>query len=136
MTKPTIRSYNDLLDEQARLELELLQQRVTIQHRWREVKDNISPVIRFLGFFKRLSETDKPSLLARGLNFALDLWVRKKLFRKAGWIKGMIGSSLLRRLTATLFSPMVWEQVTAAIKRFSTKQQANQKQATSESKPY
>lgn len=134
MTKPTIRSYNDLLDEQARLELELLQHRLIIKHHWSEVKENISPVIRFLGFVKRLSEADKPSLLARGLNFALDIWLRKKLFRKAGWIKGMIGSSLLRRITATLFSPQVWDQVSAAIKRFSAKQQA--KQATSESKPY
>lgn len=97
MSKPIIRSYNDLLLEQERLRNKLQLQKQQLNDQVQVVKEKLAPVGKVLNAVSGFaSATTKNPLLSSGIGLAVDMLIKKRLFRKSGLVTGLLGSFLLR----------------------------------------
>lgn len=107
MTNLSIRSYNDLLQEEARLRNELNVRQEAVQAHIQELKQKIAPAASFLSAVGNITKPGKSSLISAGLGIAADLLLRKSLLRKAGWLTKLAGSFLVRKVVVNKLSPLV-----------------------------
>jgi len=101
MNKPIIRSYKDLLLEQERLRGQLQMQKEALNEQVQVIKEKLAPVGKILGVVGSItSATTKNPLLSGGVGLALDMLLKKRLFRKSGLVTGILGSFLLRNVAS------------------------------------
>ncbi len=99
MSKPVIKTYDDLLLEKERLRTQLSTQKNELNGRIRDVKEKLAPVgtiLSALGGITALGAANP--LLKTGVGFAVDMLLKKKLFKGSGLLTGLIGSFLVRNV--------------------------------------
>ena len=97
MSKPIIRSYDDLLIEQERLRTQLIMQKQVLNEQVQAVKEKLAPVGKVLNAVSSFAAaTTKNPLVSSGIGLAVDMFIKKRLFKKSGLVTGLIGSFLLR----------------------------------------
>jgi|GEM_PF-284059 len=101
--KPTIRTYDDLLKEKARL-TELLQaQKELVRADVEEIKLELQPVKNAISMIGRLTTRDKSNpLLTSATESIIDLVVRKMILSRSGWLTRIIVPFLMKNVSSHL----------------------------------
>lgn len=86
-----IKTYEDLLQEEQRLLGELKSMEVLIRNDIAGVKEGLKPIGNVMKFVGKFTTRDKTGALANfGLDFSVDLLVRRFLLAKAGWFTKIV----------------------------------------------
>jgi hypothetical protein len=97
MSNGTIRTYDDLVQEQRRLKLQLAGNEQALRQEFAEIKQKIKPVTRMIDFLGKITTPDKNNpLLNTGIAVGVNLLVKKLLLRNAGWISKLVMPFLVR----------------------------------------
>ena len=91
MNNKKIETYNDLVEERARLELVLASKKSDIKQDWQGIKQNFKPVTNVLGFVGKMSKRKHLSpVMDMGVDIIGDVLFRKILLRRADWVTRLI----------------------------------------------
>jgi hypothetical protein len=90
MTK-AIRTYDDLLEEKARLKLLLSAQKELVRQDINELKQELAPVKSAISMVGKIATRDNRNwLLSTAADTMIDLLVKKMVLSKAGWITKLV----------------------------------------------
>jgi hypothetical protein len=104
MTK-RINSYNDLLEEKERLESLLKIQKAVIREDIYQIGEEIEPVTSALSFAGRLLTRDNSNLLLNaGANKVIDIFIKKILLARTGWITKLVVPFLVKNYSSHFIS--------------------------------
>lgn len=82
----SIKTYEDLLQEEQRLLQSLKTQEVRIREDMAGLQQGLQPVGKVFSFFQKMATRDHTGPLANfGIDFGIDLLVRKLILARAGW---------------------------------------------------
>jgi hypothetical protein len=98
-----ITTYEELLQEKERLQLQLELQKSTVRMHVEEIEQKLQPVkniVRFISNFT--SPPANNTLFTTGLGLSLELLIRKLFFSKTGWITRMFGPILLKNFSTNM----------------------------------
>ncbi|HUP13027.1 MAG TPA: hypothetical protein VM187_12460 [Niastella sp.] len=92
-----INSYKELLEEKARLKMQLVEQELLIKEDWRSIKEDLKPAM-LVGATLRKVFTRKAGITAAqlGINMLTDGFVKRVLLRKAGWLIRLVIPLLIK----------------------------------------
>ena len=100
-----IRNYEDLLQEEQRLLSELKVREVEIRNNLAGVRQGLKPIGRVVNTFAKFTTRDKTGALSNfGLDFTIDLVVRRFLLAKAGWFTKILVPYLLKNYSSHIIS--------------------------------
>lgn len=120
MNKPVIKSYEDLLQEQDRLRKQLNVQKTELNGRIRDVKEKLAPIGTIIGAIGSISAFGaKHPMIKSGVGLAVDMFVKKRLFKKSGLVTGILGSFLLRNVATKVAAGAAGALITTLIKKFT-----------------
>lgn len=86
-----IKTYEDLLQEEQRLLAQLKTTELLIRDDLAGVKEGLKPLGNLLRIFGKFTTRDKTGILANfGLDFSVDLLIRRFLLAKAGWFTKIV----------------------------------------------
>ena len=105
MSKPIIRSYKDLQKEQERLRAELDLHKAALNEKVHAIKQKLAPVGAVLGAISGMAAASaKNPLISSGIGLAVDMLLKKKLFKKSGLITGILGGFLVRNVAGKVLT--------------------------------
>ena len=118
-----ITTYEDLLHEKQRLQLQLEVNKAAVKGHVDTIKKKLNPLKGVVSFFSNFTApASKNTLLGTSLNFSLELLIRKLFFAKAGFITRLVGPILLKN-----FGTNVIKNKKTFLKRFKSIFQSNGK---------
>lgn len=98
-------TYNDLLEEEQRLVMEVKRNKARITEDFNIVKAKLQPANQALSFMNKLAGAKgQPGFISHGVDIALDLLTKKYLFRRSNWLVTLAGSYLVRGLSQLFLS--------------------------------
>lgn len=101
--KPTIRTYNDLLAEKARLKELLQAQKELVRADVEEIKMELQPVKNAIGVIGKFTTRDKSNpLLTSATEGLIDLVVRKMILSRSGWLTKIVVPFLMKNVSSHL----------------------------------
>jgi hypothetical protein len=100
-----IKTYNDLLEEQARLEISLRQNTIALNESFHEFMIGMKPVGKAVDMLGKLTvKKDKNFFVTRIADGLIDLLIKKVILRHAGWVKKTTLPFFLKNYTSHLIS--------------------------------
>lgn len=100
-----IKNYEDLLQEELRLLSELKTKEVQIRNDLAGVKRGLKPIGRVMNTISKFTTRDKTGAFANfGLDFGVDLLVRRFILAKAGWFTKILIPYLLKNYSSHIIS--------------------------------
>ena len=106
-TKATRRivTFNDLLEEEQRLIMEVKRNKARITEDFNIMKAKLQPANQALSFMNKLAGAKgQPGFLSHGVDIVLDLLSKKYLFKRSNWFVTLAGSYLVRGLSQLFLS--------------------------------
>ncbi len=98
-----ITTYEELLRERERLQLQLEVHKSAVQMHVTDIKKKLNPVKNVIRFFSNFTSAPETStLVGSGVGLSLELLIRKIFFAKTGWITRMVGPILLKNFSANM----------------------------------
>jgi hypothetical protein len=98
-------TFNDLLEEEQRLVMEVKRNKARITEDFNIVKAKLQPANQALSFMNKLTGAKgQPGFLSHGVDIALDLLSKKYLFRRSNWLVTLAGSYLVRGISQLFLS--------------------------------
>ena len=98
-----ITTYEELLKEKERLELQLEVHKSAVRLHVQEIEHKLNPVKKILSFLNNFTApAENNSFLNTGLVLSLEMLIRKLLFSKTGWITRMVAPILLKNFSANM----------------------------------
>ena len=125
MNKPVIRSYEDLMLEKERLRIQLYTQRTELNGRIQDLKEKLAPVgtiLSVVGGITALSA--KNPMVNTGVGLAVDMLLKKKLFKNSGLITGVLSSFLLRNVATRVVGGVAGALIARVVKSFVKSKEA------------
>ena len=117
-----IKNYEDLLQEEQRLLLELKTKEVQIRNDLAGVKRGLKPIGRVMNTISKFTTRDKTGAFSNfGLDFGIDLIVRRFLLAKAGWFTKILVPYLLKNYSSHIISEKQKAMVMEKINNFFAK---------------
>lgn len=99
--KSRINTYEDLLEEQKRLQLLLHTQKQIIRQDVRNIKDELAPVKTAINYIGKFTTRDASNPLINGtVNTAIDLLIRKVILGRAGWITKLVVPFIIKNFAS------------------------------------
>jgi len=98
-----ITTYDELLKEKERLQLQLEVHKSAVKNHVAELKEKLNPLKNVIRFFSNF--TSPPStntLVGTGVGLSLELLIRKMFFAKTGWLTRIVGPILLKNFSANM----------------------------------
>ena len=121
MNKP-IRNYEELLHEEQRLKAQLSSYQVLIKEDLTAIREGLNPVKRGIALAKRLlTRDDNGPLLNFGLNFSIDMLIRKLLLARAGWLFKVVVPYVVKNYASHIVSEDDREKITKSIRKWFKK---------------
>ena len=100
-----IKNYEDLLQEEHRLLSELKTKEVQIRNNLAGVKRGLKPIGRVMNTISKFTTRDKTGAFSNfGLDFSIDLIVRRFLLAKSGWFTKILVPYLLKNYSSHIIS--------------------------------
>jgi len=97
----SIRTYEDLEAEEKRLQALLYSHKENIKDSFAAVKEGLNPFKQVLNTFKRLFSRDKSNPMMKvGVDFGVDVLVRRFLLAKAGWFTKIVVPFFVRNYSS------------------------------------
>lgn len=104
MNKP-IRNYEDLLAEEQRLLMHIKMQEVKIKEDLAGLKESLKPVGNVLKVVSKLTTRDQTGpILNFGLDFGVDLLIRRILLARAGWLTKIVIPYIVKNYSSHLIN--------------------------------
>ncbi|RYF85305.1 MAG: hypothetical protein EOO03_13495 [Chitinophagaceae bacterium] len=101
MTKPTIATYDDLLQEKARLKALLQAQKELLREDIREIKEELAPIKSAISVVGKFTTRDKSNpLLTSATEGIIDLVVKKMILSRAGWLTKIVVPFLMKNFSS------------------------------------
>jgi len=101
----SIKTYEDLLQEEQRLLQQLKAQEVLIREDIAGLKEKIKPMEKAFGVLQKMATRDPTGALANfGLDFSIDLLIRRLLLAKAGWFTKILVPFVLKNYSSHIVS--------------------------------
>jgi hypothetical protein len=98
-----ITTYDELLREKQRLQLQLEVHKSAVKMHVDEIKKKLNPVKNVIRFFSNFTSAPAANtLVGTGLGLSLELLIRKIFFSKTGWLTRMVGPILLKNFSANM----------------------------------
>lgn len=133
MNKPVIKNYEDLLQEQERLRMQLQAKKTELNGRIRDVKEKLAPVgtiISAIGGITALGRNNPA--LKTGIGLAVDMFLKKKVFKKTGLLGGLVGSFLLRNVATRVAAGAAGVVLGGMVKKFAGRKARKKKSSRQE----
>jgi hypothetical protein len=128
-----IRNYEDLLQEEQRLLSQLKTREIQIRNDLAGVKRGLKPIGRVMNTISRFTTRDKTGALSNfGLDFSIDLIVRRFLLAKAGWFTKILVPYLLKNYSSHIISEQQKAKVMEKINQLFAKLRPKGQPATAE----
>lgn len=125
MSKPVIKNYDDLLKEQERLRAQLQVKKNELNGRIDNVKKKLAPVGTILTAIGGITAfSAKNPAIKTGVGLAVDMLLKKKLFKKSGSLGGLVGSLLLRNVATKVAAGVAGIVIGGLVKKFGTHKSA------------
>ena len=100
-----INTYTTLLNEKQRLKLLLETHKIIIKEDAAMIRQTIKPATDALGVISKFTNRDRTNpLLNLGVDFGVDLLVRKLLLGRAGWIYKIIVPFIVKNFSSNIFA--------------------------------
>lgn len=102
--KKKMRAYDQLLLEEQQLEEDLRFHRKRIIEKWQHLKASVQPAVIGMKLAENVltrAETNNP-VLNTGVNWAIDLLVKKWILKKSGWITKMLVPFVIKNITSNV----------------------------------
>ena len=101
----SIKTYEDLLQEEQRLLNELRAHEVLIREDIAGLKEKIKPMEKAFVVLQKMATRDHTGALANfGLDFSIDLLIRRLLLAKAGWFTKILVPFVLKNYSSHIVS--------------------------------
>jgi hypothetical protein len=100
-----MKTYQDLLEEKARLELTLASKRMLIRQDVEGLKDQFVPISHAIATIVTFFSRDKKNpLVSAGVNFAGDVILKRLILGRTGWLTKMIVPYLVKNYSTHLIN--------------------------------
>jgi hypothetical protein len=100
-----IKTYEDLLQEEQRLVAQLKETEVLIRNDIAGVKEGLKPIGNVVRTIGKFTTRDKTNAFANfGLDFSVDLFVRRFLLARAGWFTKILIPYLIKNYSSHIIS--------------------------------
>ena len=100
-----IKTYEDLLQEEQRLLAQLKATELLIRDDIAGVKEGLKPIGNVMKTIGKFTTRDRTGVLANfGLDFSVDLFVRKFLLARAGWFTKILIPYLIKNYSSHIIS--------------------------------
>lgn len=117
-----IKTYEELVQEEQRLQAQLESYKTVIAADISAVKDGINPVKRIKAMGRRVfTRGDNGPVLNFGLNFGIDLLIRRMLLARAGWVYRFLVPFVVKNYASHIVSEEDREKITKSVKRWVRK---------------
>lgn len=117
-----IKTYGDLLQEEQRLLAQLKATEVQIRDDIAGVKEGLKPLGNVMKTIGKFTTRDKTGVLANfGLDFSVDLFVRKILLARAGWFTKILIPYLIKNYSSHIISEQQRARLMEKINNFFSK---------------
>ncbi len=98
-----ITTYEELLREKERLELQLEVHKYAVRVHVDHIKRKLNPLRNVIHFFSNFTAPAvSNTLVGTGVGLSLELLLRKLFFSKTGWVTKMVGPILLKNFSANM----------------------------------
>lgn len=135
MTKK-IKTYNDLCQEEIRLKAQLGSYQTLIKADIAALKEGLNPVKRVANTVRGLfTRGDNGPLLNFGLNFGLDVLLRKVLLARANWITKVVVPYVIKNYASHLITEEQRKSITKSVNKFFAKFTSKYKKERFETAP-
>jgi hypothetical protein len=119
MSKPTIRTYEDLLLEEQRLTQVIKGHEVLLKQDLHSLKEHVRPAVKVAGFLNKMATRDHSGPLADfGLDFSIDLLVRKLILGRAGWLTKIVVPFVVKNYSSHIITEEHRAKLTEKIQHF------------------
>lgn len=96
-----INTYEDLLQEKARLAALLQVQKEQVRNDFREIKEELAPVKSAINYIGQFTTKDSSNPLLNGaIDTAVDLVVKKLILGRAGWFTRLVVPFLIKNFAS------------------------------------
>jgi hypothetical protein len=117
-----IKNYEDLLLEEQRLLAELKIKEVDIRNNLAGVKRGLKPLGRVMNVISKFTTRDKTGAFSNfGLDFSIDLIVRRFMLAKAGWFTKILVPYLIKNYSSHIISDQQKARIMEKINKFFSK---------------
>ena len=97
----SIRTYEDLEAEEKRLQALLYSNKANIKDSFSAVKDSLNPFKQAIDTVKKFLSRDKTNPIMKfGVDFGLDILIRRLLLSKAGWFTKLVVPFVVRNYSS------------------------------------
>ena len=136
MTTRKIKTYEDLLQEEQRLTVQMHSYKDLIKEDIAGLKQGLNPVKRGAKMVKGLfSRGDNGPLLNFGLNFGMDVVLRRMLLARAGWVTKVMVPYLVKNYASHLVTEEQRKAVGKSVSKFISKILMKKKKESFDSAP-
>ncbi|ANH81496.1 hypothetical protein A8C56_11365 [Niabella ginsenosidivorans] len=120
MTKPIIRSHEDLLIEKERLKASLKQRKTDLKESFSAIKDELNPIAKAARTTRDIFTADNDfPLIGLGVEKLTDLIIRKGILRKAGWLPRLVAPFLVKKISTYLIAVQASGQIAEKMHAFA-----------------
>lgn len=117
-----IKTYDDLLQEEIRLQAHLTSCKDVIKQDIVGIKEGLNPFKRVVNTIKGLfTRDDNGPLVNFGLNFGLDVFVRRILLGRASWITKVVVPYVIKNYASHLITEEQRKTITKSVSKFFSK---------------
>lgn len=118
----SIKKYEDLLKEEEELTQALRGHEKLIKSDIAGIKESLKPMNNFMGIVNKMATRDRTGPLVNfGLDFGIDILIRKFLLARAGWITKIVIPFLIKNYSSHLISEEKRIKLTKKIQDFLNK---------------
>lgn len=131
-----IKTYEDLLQEETRLQAQLSSYKDIIKQDIDGIKEGLNPFKRVAKTIKGLfTRDDNGPLVNFGLNFGLDVLVRKIILGRANWITKVVVPYVIKNYASHLITDEQRKNISKSVGKFFAKFMSKKKKETFEEAP-
>ena len=117
-----IKTYEDLLQEEQRLLAQLKETEVLIRNDIAGVKEGLKPIGNVVKTIGKFTTRDKTNAFANfGLDFSVDLLIRRFLLARAGWFTKILIPYLIKNYSSHIISEQQRAKIMEKINNFFSK---------------
>ena len=128
----SIKTYEDLEAEEKRLQAVLYSQKENIRDSFAAVKESLNPFKQAVHTVKKLFSRDKSNPLAKfGVDFGVDVLIRRLLLAKAGWFTKIVVPFFVRNYSTHFVNEHKRSKILQKIRDFFRKRNEDTEQPTS-----
>lgn len=114
-----IRTYEDLEMEEKRLQALLYSHKENIRESFAAVKEGLNPFKQAVHTIKKLFSRDKSNPLMKfGVDFSVDVFIRRLLLAKAGWFTKIVVPFFVRNYSSHFVNESKRSKILQKIRRF------------------